>query len=205
MEIDRLPRRLLALPALLLLLAGCARGPSPVDDDDDAAPAFDLGALDVDGDGLLTPNDLEEGDCAAGLELHPAAGADAGEQRWTSTECWLEAGGASSVINLTFPRADDTWNLRLIFAASTPLVDGPTPINNASMNRWEDQAHYAEEWDLDSLIELSDTSDAGASGELVGAISIPVYDASTDADTGERIVVHAAAFRAAEFASKWPR
>jgi hypothetical protein len=177
----------LATPVLAApTLGGC---PPVREGDDDVTEAFDFGGLDLDGDGLLTGEDLE----APGLALFAEHDIDGTHtEARVAANAWLYWwGGSSASIEATFD-GDVDWYFNLQFAMGPPSP-GTFALLSASVSPTP-STWYASGTYSDGTITLDSEDNFYFSGGLDTPFGIPVTD-SLGNTTGEVITVRGLAAR----------
>jgi hypothetical protein len=184
-----LPLAGLGLLPVLAALPACA---PLIGDDDDDGSGNDFGGLDVDGDGALTPEDLQAGEVAAYVDL-----TDAGED--AAAFLVSNARIEEAVDGFWYIEGDfggvEGYALSLRFYNGYPLSVGEGEISNATFGNPAGEL-YSYTSETAATVEVTAASATSASGQLDGALTLDVYE--MDVPNGETVTIEAAAFRDAE-------
>jgi hypothetical protein len=183
-----------------LVLALFALGCPPASGDDDDNSDDSLGGLDRDGDGVLTADDVDEGEGAvyAAFNLNDENGdADPTEDGATTADVSLSPASMAWYLQatLTLGGEEVTFSLRFENAGGEAPEVGRGIVTNANASS---ASHYAYANESDAEVEITSSDSDSASGFLDGDVSMEVIG-EMEQPTGETIVLRGFAFNDVPF------
>lgn len=164
---------------------------------DTGEPPTVLDAIDRDGDGTLTTDDLEQDEAAAWFSIADAEGQTAEEALVTTMTELYQGDSGAWYLRMIFD-GDGRWELTLRFTNSTDLSEMTGELEHASLRNAESGFFAFREGTGASLV-VSNVNDYRATGSVSGPVEMDVIDVETEEPTGGVATLHAAAFRAVFF------
>ncbi len=186
-------RALLLLLALSFVSTGCARRGSNGGDDDDAAPSYDFGALDTNGDGELTSDDVANG---ASLAM-TVPGPDGDEELLVeNASVSVYANGEGDwVLNGGFSTETSYWWFTMNFEnGDWDLEPGVGNITRFQLGEKTSMGRWFESTDPGGMVEVTDVVDWLASGHIADPPAAEGTDPMTEEPTGESAILQGLAF-----------